>query len=330
MLKTAPSLKDIESAAKRLEGHIFKTPVLESTRMNNQFKCRLLIKAENLQRTGSFKFRGAFNMIASLSDNDKMNGVVAFSSGNHARGVAAAAKILGINATVVMPADAPKIKIENTRQDGANIVLYNRADANRLEIAKKIAQETGGTLIPPFDAAEIMAGQATLGIEFIDQAKNINAELDYFLAPCSGGGLIGGNAIVFNELSKHTLIYCVEPEGFDDTARSLIAGERLTNKLGKRSFCDALLLEEPGRITFKTNKRLLTGGLVVNDAETAKAIKVAFEVYKIVIEPSGAIALAAILSGKINPEGKTIGIICTGGNIDADTFKDVLDGKFED
>jgi len=268
-------------------------------------------------------------MIGGLSDCDKKKGVVAFSSGNHAQGVAAAAKILGIASTIIMPTDAPKIKIENTQYQGANVVFYNRSDGNRVEIAKKITKETGCTLIPPYDALEIMAGQATLGIEFIDQATNVNANFDYFLAPCSGGGLIGGNAILFNKLSPKTLIYSVEPEGFDDTSRSLKAQKRLRNKLGKTSFCDALLLEEPGQITFKTNKRLLAGGLVVSDAETAKAIKVAFEVFKIVIEPSGAVALAAILAGKINPVGKTIGIVCTGGNIDANTFKDVLDGKFE-
>ena len=327
-MENTPTVKDIELAAKRLDGYAVKTPVLESERINSRLNCRVLIKAENLQRTGSFKFRGAFNMISSLTDNQKKSGVVAFSSGNHAQGVARAARILKIESTIIMPSDAPKVKIDNTRDDGANIILYNRTDANRVEIAEEIIKKTGAILVPPYDAPEIMAGQGTLGLEFCDQVKNQNTKLNYLLAPCSGGGLISGNAIALKERSQNTLIYCVEPEGYDDTALSLKSGKRQYIKPELNSFCDALLIETPGKLTFKTNKKLLAGGLVVTQAETAKAMQTAFEEYKIIVEPGGAVALAAILSGKIDTEGEVVGIVCSGGNIDASTFKDVLDGKY--
>ena len=328
-MNNPPTFKDIEAAAARLTDYAVRTPVLESERLNDQLSCRMLIKAECLQRTGSFKFRGAFNMVSSLTDAQKDKGVVAFSSGNHAQGVAAAAKILGIKATIVMPADAPEIKIKNTQGDGAETVLYNRAEANRVAIADKIIEETGATLVPPFDAPQIMAGQGTLGLEFLDQAKDMGAELDCLLGPCSGGGMIGGNAIAFKERSPNTSIYCVEPEGYDDTALSLEAGERVQIKPETSSFCDSLLLEIPGELTFTVNRKLLKGGLVVSQAETANAMKNAFQEYKIVVEPGGAVALAAALSGKIDLQGKTVGIICTGGNVDADTFAQVLEGKFD-
>ena len=329
-MRTSPTIKDIEAAAARLSDQAYHTPVLESDRINDQLNCRLLIKAECLQRTGSFKFRGAFNMISSLSDDQKAKGVVAFSSGNHAQGVAAAAKILGIKATIVMPADAPQIKITNTQGDGAETILCNRAEANRVEIAGKIIEETGATLVPPYDAPEIIAGQGTLGLEFIDQVAKRGDALDVLLGPCSGGGMIGGNAISFKDRSPKTSIYCVEPTGYDDTALSLKAGQRVKIIPGAASFCDALLLETPGEFTFKTNKNLLAGGLVVSQAETANAMKVAFQEYKVVVEPGGAVALAAILSGKINVADKTVGVICTGGNVDATMFNEVLNGKFDD
>jgi threonine dehydratase len=328
-LTTLPTIADIEAAAERLSGHALRTPVLESERINNQLGCRLLIKAECLQRTGSFKFRGAFNMIFGLDDSEKENGVVAFSSGNHAQGVAAAAKILGIKATIVMPEDAPQIKIDNTRGDGAEVVLYNRADGNRVAIAEKIISETGATLVPPYDAPEIMAGQGTLGLELYEQARKQDLTLDVVLGPCSGGGMIGGTAIAFKDRSPDTEIYSVEPEGYDDTALSLAAGKRIEITPDTPSICDALLLEIPGELTFSSNKKLLSGGLVVSEAETAQAMKTAFQEYKVVVEPGGAVALAAVLAGKIDPKGKTIGVICTGGNVDSETFRKVLEGQYD-
>ena len=328
-MPSIPTISDVEAAAQRLTGYAVQTPVLESERINDQLGCRLLIKAECLQRTGSFKFRGAFNMISGLSDEERSQGVVAFSSGNHAQGVAAAAKILGIKASIVMPTNAPQIKIDNTRGDGADVILYNRADGNRVAIAKNIIAETGATLVPPYNAPEIMVGQGTLGLELFQQTKDRSVCLDYLLGPCSGGGMISGSAIVFNDRSHSTKIYTVEPVGYDDTALSLAKGERVKIEPGTPSFCDALLLETPGETTFAVNKELLAGGLVVSQAETAVAMKTAFREYKIIVEPSGAVALAAALSGKINTQDKTVGIICTGGNVDATTFKDVLNGEYD-
>ena len=192
-MKKSPNIKDIEIAAENLSSHVFTTPVIESERINSRLNCRVLIKAENLQRTGSFKFRGAFNMISSLTDYQKEKGVVAFSSGNHAQGVAAASRILNIKSTIVMPEDAPEIKIKNTRNDGANVILYNRANANRVQIAKEIIKDTRATLVPPYDALEIIAGQGTVGLEFFNFVKSQKIVLDYLLSPCSGGGLIAGN-----------------------------------------------------------------------------------------------------------------------------------------
>jgi threonine dehydratase len=327
-LKKSPNIRDIEVAAETLSSHLINTPVLESERINARLNCRVLIKAENLQHTGSFKFRGAFNMISRLTDYQKDKGVVAFSSGNHAQGVAAASKILNIKSTIVMPADAPKIKINNTRNDGANVVLYDRSAANRVKIAEEIAQDTGATIIPPYDAPEIIAGQGTLGLEFYNYLKNQKIKLDYLLGPCSGGGLIAGTAIVFNDRCPDTLIYSVEPLGYHDTALSLKTGRRQNINTNINSFCDALLVEIPGKLTFRTNKLLLAGGLIVSQKQTAHAIQVAFEEFKIVLEPGGAVALGAVLFNKITTSGKKIGVICSGGNIDKSTFKDVLDGKY--
>jgi threonine dehydratase len=329
LIEQLPTIKDIETAIARLAGYAIRTPVLESKNINAELNCRLLIKAECLQRTGSFKFRGAFNMISTLTNKQKEKGVVAFSSGNHAQGVAAAAKIFGIKATIVMPNDAPQIKITNTKNDGAKIILYKRSDANREEIAFDIVKKTGATLIPPFDALEIMAGQGTLGIEFIEQAKKMGVHLDCLLGPCSGGGMIGGTAIAFEDKSPQTSVYSVEPEGYDDTALSLKADKRVKITPGSNSFCDSLLIKMPGKLTFESNRKLLTGGVVVNQAETANAIKLAFREYKIIVEPGGAVALAAVISKKINPQGKTIGVICSGGNIDEVTFIKILEGYYD-
>ena len=302
-----------------------KTPVIESEKLNNKFNCRFFIKAETLQRTGSFKIRGACNMIANLTESEKQKGIVAFSSGNHAQGVAAAARIFKIKATIVMPSDAPRSKLRNTKKDGANVILYERSVGNRVEIAKKIVAETGAILIPPYDERDIISGQGTLGIEFIDQIKSLGiSELDYLLAPCSGGGMIAGCAIAFNSLSPNTLIYAVEPEGYDDTALSLKAGRRIKIKMQKKSSCDALLIETPGENTFKINKKLLSGGLTVTDYETAIAMRTAYHEFKIIVEPGGAVALAAALTGKLPFRKKQIGVICSGGNVDLNTYTDMI------
>ncbi len=315
-----PTFSDVEAAARRLAPIVTRTPVLESSVVNEMLGCRILIKAECLQRTGSFKVRGAYNKIAQIPDEKRRLGVVAYSSGNHAQGVARAARLMGIPARIVMPADAPKVKMDNTRRDGAIVVPYDRKDANRVAISQALVAETGGTMVPPYNDPDIMAGQGTLALEFADQIAAMDCRLDMLLGPCSGGGMIGGSAIAFRGASPTTEIYCVEPEGYDDTTQSLAAGHRIELHPAKSSICDGLLVEAPGTITFEVLKTHLAGGFVVADSVTERAVKLAFDEYKVVIEPSGAIGLAAILADPARFKGKTVGLIATGGNVDADAF----------
>jgi len=319
-----PTYQDVIDASGRLKGRAIETPLLESARMNERLGCRLLIKPECLQVTGSFKFRGAFNKLSKLSAEERAKGVVAYSSGNHAQGVACAAQILGIHATIVMPADAPRIKIANTKSYGADVVTYDRKDGNRVAIAEAIAAETGGAIVPPYNDPDIIAGQGTVGLELARQASEKDAHLDHVLAPCSGGGLISGCALAITETNPSANLYSVEPVGFDDTALSLEKGERVEIDVDRHSICDALLLETPGEITFALNKTLLSKGLVITDDQALAAMRVAFQEFKIVLEPSGAVALAAILNNAIPIKGDTVAVVCTGGNVDADTFRSSL------
>ena len=319
-----PSYADIRDAARRLRGHAVLTPTLESPALNDRVGGRLLIKAEPLQRTGSFKFRGAFNRISRLDAQARARGVVAYSSGNHAQGVAAAAALLGVAATIVMPADAPAIKTANTRRYGARVVPYDRERESREEIGSRIAEETGATLVRPYDDAHVIAGQGTAGLELAAQAKAMGAAIDALLVPASGGGLIAGCALAVRQAFPAAEAYCVEPEGHDDLARSLAAGRRVENPPGVRSWCDALLVPTPGEIPFALNRHQLAGGLVVSDDEGAAAIRAAFLELKIVVEPGGAVALAAALEGRIDCRGRTVAVLCSGGNIDPDTFAQAL------
>ena len=301
-----------------------KTPVIESPALNALTGGRVLVKAECLQRTGSFKFRGAWNCISKLDPAQHPGGVVAYSSGNHAQGVAAAAQLCGLPALIVMPADTPEIKKANTRGYGAEVVTYDRASESREEIADRIARERGAVIVPPFDHPDIIAGQGTAGLELAAQAAAMDARLDDVLVCCSGGGLAAGIALAMEAGSPGTVVHTVEPAGFDDHARSLRSGRRETNAKASGSICDALLSPSPGELTFAINGRLLGEGLVVTDAEAAAAMRYAFEVLKLVIEPGGAVALAAVLSGKIKTEGRTIGVIASGGNCDAELYARVL------
>lgn len=315
-----PQISDIEAAKRRLAGYAMATPLVESPRLNALVGARLLIKPECLQRTGSFKFRGAFNKIIQIPQERRACGVVAFSSGNHAQGVAAAAEILGLPATIVMPSDAPAIKIENTKNYGAEVILYNRADGNRVAVAKHVLAQTGGTLIPPYNDFDVIAGQGTIGLELAREAKALDAPLDIVLGPSSGGGMMAGVALAFASRSPDTSLYSVEPDHYDDIAQSLAANDRVTIELGMPSLCDALLLETPGELTFEIMKLHLSGGVSVSDEQALAAVRVAFNEFKVVLEPSGAAALAAVLHGKIDVHGKTVGIICSGGNVDPDIF----------
>ena len=319
-----PTYTDVTEAAERLQGIAIRTPLLESSLLNERLGCRLLIKAEPLQRTGSFKIRGAYNFISRLDDTAKETGVVTYSSGNHAQGVAAAAQICGIPATVVMPEDAPSLKIENTRALGAEVVLYDRYRENREEIAQKIAKDRGAPLISSYDDFYIIAGQGTVGLEVVEQAKKTNADLDAVLIPCGGGGLSSGCSLAISNDSPKTQIYVVEPKDFDDTKKSLDTGNRQSIDENNRSICDALLSPMPGALTFDINQRLLAGGLLVSDQEVLSAMATAFRYFKLVVEPGGAVALAAVLSGKIEVTGKTIATVCSGGNVEAALFREAL------
>ncbi|MDH3673514.1 MAG: threonine/serine dehydratase [Gammaproteobacteria bacterium] len=319
-----PQFKDIFEADRLLRTHARRTPLLESVLLNEKLDGRLLIKAEALQHTGSFKFRGAYTKISRIDPHIRPRGVVAYSSGNHAQGVAAAARLHGIPSVIVMPSDAPRIKIENTRAYGAEVVLYDRYSESRERLAENLAEQRNAILIRPYDDTDIIAGQGTVGLELATQARELAVSVDTLLCPCGGGGLIAGCALALQTESPSTEILAVEPEGFDDTARSLVAGKRLSNAEDAESFCDALVVPQPGELTFAINSRLVQGGLAVSDLQTAAAMAQAFHHFKLVVEPGGAVALAAVLSGKFAIQGKTVVVVCSGGNVDPTLYRQVL------
>jgi len=318
--RSEPGYDDVVRAAARLAGKAVRTPLLSSPALDAAVGGRVLVKAEMLQRTGSFKFRGAYNRMSRLSAADRAKGVVAFSSGNHGQGVADAAHLLGIRAGIVMPGDAPAIKIANTRALGAEVVFYDRYHEDRAAVAGTLAAERGATVIPPFDDPDIIAGQGTVGLELVEQMRELKIAPDLMLVPCGGGGLLAGTALAIKHGFPEAKIYAVEPEGFDDTGRSLAAGERVANEPGRISACDALLAPMPGEITFGVNRRLVAGGVAVSDADAFRAMARAYAMLKIVVEPGGAVALAAALAGKVDCRGRTVAIVCSGGNVDPDVF----------
>lgn len=324
MTASGPALSDIEDAAARLAGQAVRTPLLDCPAADALCGGRVLFKPEMLQHTGSFKFRGAFNRISRLDDAQRPGGVVAFSSGNHAQAVAAVAAQFNIPATIVMPSDAPAMKIEATRGYGAEVVLYDRFSESREEIAAAIVARTGATLIPPFDHPLIMAGQGTTGLEIADDLASAKLAPDRVLVPCSGGGLIAGIATAVTARFPDAQVLSVEPHGYDDTARSLDAGERQTADPDARSICDALLVPTPGELTFSVNRRLLAGGLAVSDDQVRQAMAFAFRHLKLVTEPGGAVALAAILNGMVDCRNRTTVVVLSGGNVDPALFADAL------
>ena len=310
-----PTYADVLAAARRLEGHASRTPVLRSSALKDRVGREVLLKCETFQRGGAFKFRGAYNRLCQLTAAERAEGVVAFSSGNHAQGVALAARDLGIAATIVMPADAPALKLARTRAYGATVVTYDRFGENREAIAAEISRSKGGTLVPPFDDPDIVAGQGTCGIEFIEQAREAKVTLETLLTGASGGGLAAGIALAFTELSPDTALYTVEPEHFDDYRRSFLEGAPVANAPGHASMCDALMSPTPGAIPFAINRDRYAGGLVVTETEVARAVAFAFYDLKLVVEPGGAVALAALLAGKA-PGSGPLGLVLSGGNID--------------
>lgn len=319
-----PTKEDVIAAARQLSGVAMRTPVLEFPVLNERIGTRVLLKPEIFQITGSFKFRGAWNRLSRLTDEEKAKGVVAFSSGNHAQGIAAAAGRLNISATIVMPRDAPAIKIERTEALGAEIIFYDRYTEDREKIAQTLAREEGAALVPSYDDPHIIAGQGTAALELFEDAGRMGTRIDRLLVPCGGGGLTAGCVLAREALSPGTDVFTVEPEGYDDHARSFASGARETADISRNSACDALLAPAPGKITFAINKVGVTAGLVVSEEDVLKAMKFAFSELKLVIEPGGCVALAALLCGKIDPSGGTTGAILSGGNVEISTFARIL------
>ena len=323
-MKLRVTIDDIEDAARQIASFAHRTPVLEFSGLNALAGGRVLLKAEHLQRTGSFKFRGACNVISRMDAAQNPGGVAAYSSGNHAQGVAEAARFFGLPAVLIMPEDAPQAKKRGVVSRGGKVVTYDRSRESREDIAAHIARERGAILVPPFENEKIIAGQGTAGLELVAQAKALGARLDALYAPCSGGGLIAGCAVALRHSSPQTQVFAVEPEGFEDTRRSLESGERQRNTVLSGSICDALLAPEPGELTFFINRHLLSGALAVSDDEVRRAVAFALRELKQIVEPGGVAALALILSGKVDLKGKVVGIVVSGGNIDDEFLRNVL------
>lgn len=315
--------KAIEEAARRLEDVAAVTPLIGSEELDAIAAGTVLLKAENLQLTGSFKIRGAYNLMSRLPRERAAQGVVAWSSGNHAQGVAAAGSRLGIRTAIVMPEDAPALKLENTRRLGGETILYDRYSGDREAIARELAAERGAELVPSYDHPDIIAGQGTVGLELMRQCEEQGCMPDQVLIPCGGGGLSAGSAVAIRDISPATAVHPVEPEDFDDTRRSLAAGERLANDPGARSICDALQAGTPGALTFPINRLCLSEGLAVSDEEVRAAMRFAFRHLKMVVEPGGAVGLAAVLAGKIPTRGKVTVVVLSGGNVDPETFAEI-------
>lgn len=325
-MKKLPDFNDVEDAAKQLSGHAIATPLMESAVLNAETGARVLIKPESLQRMGAFKFRGAYNAISRLAPQEWKGGVTACSSGNHAGGVAEAARLCGMAATIVMPKDAPAIKLERTRAAGAEIVTFDRETEDREQIAADISNERGACFIPPYDHPHIIAGQGTAGLELMQQAQDRGGVPDILLAPCGGGGLIAGLSLAASQVNPGIEVYAVEPEDFDDLGRSLASGARERNKALSGSICDALLANMPGKLTFQINRERLAGALTVSDEEVREAMCFAFNELKLVVEPGGAVALAALRCGRVRVEGKTVAVMISGGNVDRQQFAEILYG----
>jgi threonine dehydratase len=315
-----PTAADIDAAAQRLFGVAVRTPLVNAPVLDAALGARVFLKAETLQRTGSFKFRGAYNKVSSISLARRGAGVVAYSSGNHAQGVAAAARLLGMRATIVMPSDAPRAKRARTLALGAEVVAYDRNSEDRAAIAARLVAERGATLVPPYDDALIIAGQGTIGREIVEDLARLGLAPEIVVIGASGGGLAAGISLGVKARVPQAKFYTVEPEGFDDTLRSFASGKREANARMCGSICDALMSNTPGELTFPITQALIGQGLTASDAEVARAVRYAFEELKLVVEPGGAIGLAALLAGKLDVTGKVVVGVLSGGNVDADLF----------
>jgi len=323
-MSALPTYEDVQAAAKRIAGHAVRTPLLNSPSLDAKLGGRLLVKAEPLQRTGSFKFRGAYNKIAQIPAADRARGVVAYSSGNHAQGVAAAATMLGLPSWIIMPADAPAIKIARTKEFGATVVSYDRYTDDREALGVELQKKYGATLVRPYDDPDILCGQGTVGLEIAAQCQPLGIVPDAAIVCCGGGGLVSGTALALSGALPSLPVYAAEPADFDETRRSLVSGKRESNALDARSICDALLAPTPGELTFAVNRKLLAGGLAVTDDEVRSAMRTVFVEFKLVVEPGGAVAIASVLSGKLPIAGKTIVAVASGGNVDPAMFAQII------
>ena len=323
-MSTLPTIDDVRHAAARLDGLSVTTPLLEYDALNDRAGGRVLLKAENLQRVGAFKFRGAYNAIVQIDPDAYPGGVVAASSGNHAQGVACAAALCGIPAAVVMPSDAPPLKRARTIGYGADVIDYERATEDRTAIARDVAAKRKAAFVHPFDNPDVIAGQGTAGLELMAQAQQRGVALDEVLVCVAGGGLLSGVSLAVKAASPQTTIRSVEPDGFDDFARSLAAGVHQTNERKAGSICDALLVDTPGKLTFEIARRNCAEGLVVTDDQAREAMRFAFQELKLVLEPGGAVALAAVLEGKVETKDRTVACVLSGGNVDPVLFAETI------
>lgn len=318
------SFAGVRDAARQIAGQAVRTPLIESPALNALTGGRILLKAENLQRAGAFKFRGAWNRISRLTDEEKARGVVAYSSGNHAQAVACAAKMLGIEAIIVMPADSPKVKVEGVIDFGGEVRMYDRYTESREAIGEEIAASKGSILVRPFDDPFVIEGQGTIGLEIMEQADGL---VDQLVCGASGGGLIAGINLAMEALSPDSPVIAVEPHHYNDMQRSIAANERLTYAPAPGTICDALMTDRPGELTFPINRRV-DRVETVSDAEVAEAVRYAFKVLKQVVEPGGAVSLAAVLAGRIETRDRTTAVILSGGNVDPALFAAIIEDRF--
>ena len=316
------TINQINSAYENIKNDVIRTPLITSDRLNQSLGFRLWVKCEMLQRTGSFKFRGACNAISTLADDGAP--ILAYSSGNHAQAIALNAFLSGRDATVIMPSDAPIIKRQATASYGANIHLYDRENENREEIGDWLKRQINAHLIPPYNDERVIAGQGTAGIEITQQCEDNNINPSQFIVCCGGGGLIAGTAIAVADKFPNCKIFAAEPIGFDDMMRSLAANKILSNPAGNQSICDAIVTPAPGELPFEIAKQLVTGGFAVSDEEVCNAIRVAFQYFKLVVEPGGAVAFASALRKGFEPLGSDVVVLLSGGNVDQTVFTSIL------
>jgi threonine dehydratase len=316
--------QEIDKAHERIFSLIIKTPLISSETINKKTNANVYFKLENLQWTGSFKLRGASNKISQLSNEEKSRGIVSYSSGNHAQAVAYASNLIGVQATIIMPKNAPSIKIKNTKKYGADVVLYDSMHESREKIALEIAHKENKTIVKPYDDLDVIAGQGTVGKEIAEELKLQNIQPDIFLCCCGGGGLIAGSSTYLKYVFPNIKNFAVEPEEFNDTQLSLKNNFIVKNKESAKSICDALLAPQPGNVTFPINQTTLNGGLAVSDKEVKKTIIELAEDMKIVVEPGGSVAATALLTNKISVKNKNVVVMISGGNIDYKLFSSIV------